>query len=106
MKIIVASTTGTTVKKPVPMSETDKLLGVEQVFDYILIPTFTATVFLSQEQDASEFKNMTLKNYERVALAVAKRRLGDVSIYPKAIILTDRENEWLRFNSEHVKEVA
>jgi hypothetical protein len=49
---------------------------------------------------------MTLKNYERVALAVAKRRLGDVSIYPKVIILTDKESEWLRFNAEHVKEVA
>ena len=98
MKIIVASTTGTTVKKEV--------VGKPGVFDYILIPTFTATVFLSQEQDASEFKNMTLKNYERVALAVAKRRLGDASIYPKAIILTDKENEWLRFNQEHVKEVA
>jgi hypothetical protein len=73
MKIIVASTTGTTVKKEV--------VGKPDVFDYILIPTLTATVFLSQEQ------------YERVALAVAKRRLGDASIYPKAIILTDKENE-------------
>jgi len=44
MKIIVASTSGTTVKKEVA--------GKPGVFDYILVPTFTATIYLSQEQDA------------------------------------------------------
>lgn len=43
------------------------------------------TVKLYLHTDEQEFDNMTARNYENVALAVARKMLNDVPVFPVAI---------------------